>query len=459
MDSSLYNIIHPSLHRLEDWKNSFGSFPTHPSLVIEDSKVQETLQKLSERLTGNYPFHHPNYAGQMLKPPHPIASLAYSITMGLNPNNHALDGGPPSSEMEKECVQALAQLFGYERSYLGHLSSSGTVANLEALWVARSLHPKKGIAHSTQAHYTHSRMAEVLGMQAHSFRIDTERSLQEELDALPVDSIGTLVVTMGTTGLGKVEPLSDILNWALPKGIRIHIDAAYGGFFKIISSSLPDSTVHWERMHEADSIVIDPHKHGLQPYGCGCVLFKNPEVGVFYKHDSPYTYFSSDELHLGEISLECSRAGAAAAAFWATLECFPLQPDHGFGPILTACHRAATKADTYLNSSEVLHSYVPPELDIISYFAAEKNAPVSTSSISERSKKIFHQGMNHNTPSQQYFVSLYTQNSQDFSRKFPDIMVDSDQVVLLRSVLMRPEQEYTIEDLLFRIETDAKSFL
>ena len=57
--------------------------------------------------------------------------------------------------------------------------------------------------------------------------------------------------------------------------------------------------------------------------------------------------------------------------------------------------------------------------------------------------------MNHNNPSQQYFVSLYTQNSQDFSRKFPDIMVDSDQVVLLRSVLMRPEQEYTIEDLLF----------
>ena len=111
--------------------------------MIEDSKVQETLQKLSERLTGNYPFHHPNYAGQMLKPPHPIASLAYSITMGLNPNNHALDGGPPSSEMEKECVQALARLFGYERSYLGHLSSSGTVANLEALWVARSLHPKK----------------------------------------------------------------------------------------------------------------------------------------------------------------------------------------------------------------------------------------------------------------------------------------------------------------------------
>ena len=43
-----------------------------------------------------------------------------------------------------------------------------------------------------------------------------------------------------------------------------------------------------------------------------------------YKHDSPFTYFSSTELHLGEISLECSRPGAAAAALWATQKLLPL---------------------------------------------------------------------------------------------------------------------------------------
>ena len=200
-------------------------------------------------------------------------------------------------------------------------------------------------------------------------------------------------------------------------------------------------------------------QHGLQPYGCGCVLFKNPEVGVFYKHDSPYTYFSSDKLHLGEISLECSRAGAAAAAFWATLQCFPLERDNGFGPILTACRRAAIKAYDYLDKSEILNAYIAPELDIVAYFAAKINAPSSTSTISDRSKKIFHQGMNNNNASQQYYVSLYTVNSQDFSQKFPEILVDSNQVVLLRSVLMRPEQEHTIGNLLARIEKDAKALL
>jgi hypothetical protein len=36
----------------------------------------------------------------MLKPPHPLARAAYALAMGINPNNHALDGGRASSRME-----------------------------------------------------------------------------------------------------------------------------------------------------------------------------------------------------------------------------------------------------------------------------------------------------------------------------------------------------------------------
>ncbi len=102
---------------------------------------------------------------------------------------------------------------------------------------------------------------------------------------------------------------------------------------------------------QADSIVIDPHKHGLQPYGCGCVLFRDPAVGRFYKHDSPYTYFTSKELHLGEISLECSRAGAAAVALWATQQLLPLVPDGEFARGLARRPRAALELDRRLRST------------------------------------------------------------------------------------------------------------
>ena len=70
----------------------------------------------------------------------------------------------------------------------------------------------------------------------------------------------------------------------------------------------------------------------MQPYGCVRAV-ADPGVATHYLHDSPYTYFTSDELHLGEISLECSRAGAAAAALWLTLQLLPLTPE-GLGAVL-----------------------------------------------------------------------------------------------------------------------------
>ena len=136
------------------------------------------------------------------------------------------------------------------------------------------------------------------------------------------------MATAGTTGLGAVDQVQAIVEVAREHGVRVHVDSAYGGFFTLLAKHVPPlvEPEPWLAIADADSVVVDPHKHGLQPYGCGAVLFRDPSVGRFYVHDSPYTYFTSDELHLGEISLECSRAGAAAAAFWATVQVFPLNP-------------------------------------------------------------------------------------------------------------------------------------
>ncbi len=93
--------------------------------------------------------------------------------------------------------------------------------------------------------------------------------------------------------------LDEILELKERYGFRVHVDAAYGGYFTLIAEALEEPARRaYAAMEQADSIVIDPHKHGLQPYGCGCVLFRDPAVGRFYKHDSPYTYFTSKELHL-----------------------------------------------------------------------------------------------------------------------------------------------------------------
>src|SRR3954452_9126516 len=83
---------------------------------------REALAELAERLRNTYPYPDPRYAGQMLKPPGAIAWAAYATAMLLNPNNHALDGGPATAEMEKEAVAQLAAMFGYAQ-HLGHLTA------------------------------------------------------------------------------------------------------------------------------------------------------------------------------------------------------------------------------------------------------------------------------------------------------------------------------------------------
>src|SRR6201998_2838028 len=131
----------------------FGAFPSYeparPSDADSDA-MTAVLEETAHRLGNNYPYFHPLYAGQMLKPPHPMAHAAYALAMAINPNNHARDGGRASSAMEIEAVAEIAAMFGWGGSaYLGHLTSSGTFANLEALWIAGQLAPGKRILGST----------------------------------------------------------------------------------------------------------------------------------------------------------------------------------------------------------------------------------------------------------------------------------------------------------------------
>ena len=290
----------------------FAGLPAFESKVAGTAGIAEALAATAERLQDNYPYFHPLYAGQMLKPPHPVARLAYALAMRINPNNHALDGGRATSAMEKEAVAQIAGMFGW-KEFLGHLCGGGTMANLEALWVASQTHPGKKILASEQAHYTHKRISAVLQLECASVACDARGRMDLKVLAENVarGDVGTVVATMGTTATGSVDPLTEILALRAKRGFRVHADAAYGGYFGLAGNLGEEAARSFARIGEADSIVIDPHKHGLQPYGCGCVLFRDPSAGRFYKHDSPYTYFSSAELHLGEISLECSRPGAA----------------------------------------------------------------------------------------------------------------------------------------------------
>jgi tyrosine decarboxylase / aspartate 1-decarboxylase len=434
-----------SNHLLE----AFYELPESEMEIDCDELLRVTME-VAKRMRDNYPYHHPFYCGQMLKPPHPVAWIAYRLAMILNPNNHALDGGIASSKMEKEAVHEIAKMVGWE-NYLGHLTSGGTVANLEGLWISKMLNPGKKIVASSQAHYTHERLSKVLSIPFESVPCDSfgKMKIDELREILDQNDVGTVVSTIGTTGTGSVDPLNAIFELKSEYGFRIHADAAYGGYFKLAGNLDVETKKSIDLLSEVDSIVIDPHKHGLQPYGCGCILFKDPTVGQFYKHDSPYTYFTSSELHLGEISLECSRPGASAVALWATQQLMPYTKNGIFAKNLEKSREAAILLYDKLNADKRFITAMKPELDIIIFAPKADNS----GDISRLSNEFFDI-----TASKNIHLAKANMPSIFFKRRYPEISWFHDHITCLRSCLMKPEHLDWI-DKIWEIIDDVSSIL
>jgi glutamate/tyrosine decarboxylase-like PLP-dependent enzyme len=254
----------------------------------------------------------------------------------------------------------------------------------------------------------------------------------ELLDAvLETKKVGTVVATLGTTALGALDPLVEILARKKKHGFRVHVDAAYGGYFRLLADEQP-LLAPFRVTAEADSVVVDPHKHGLQPYGCGSVLFRDRSLGALYAHASPYTYFSSPEHHPGETTLECSRAGAAAAALWLTLRGMPLVRGGAMAAMLTRCLEAARAFARELpRAGYAVH--LPPRLDIVTYFPVRG----SLSAITLATERVWRGAMEGSPP---LYLAKLVVNAEGFCKIHPAIQRDAESVTILRSCLMRPEQ-------------------
>ena len=111
---------------------------------ITDETLQRTREALLELTatlqTDSVPWFSPRYLGHMTTDTLMPALLGYMLTLLYNPNNCAYEASPATTPMEIEVGRQLASMMGYDpQKAWGHITSGGTVANYEAMWISRNL--------------------------------------------------------------------------------------------------------------------------------------------------------------------------------------------------------------------------------------------------------------------------------------------------------------------------------
>jgi len=288
----------------------------------EGGDFQVLLDEARQAIAKTFEFAGPGYLAYIPGGGLYTAALADFIAQGVNRYVGLWQASPAAVQIEENVVRWLCDVFDYPAGSQGLLLSGGSVANLSAMVTAR--HTKlgedflDGIYYvSEQAHASVTKAASIAGFSKRNLRlVPTDEELRMDAEALRAlvreDRAAGLrpflvAPSAGTTNTGAIDPLDDIADVAAEEDLWMHVDAAYGGFFRLTARGK-----RWfSGIERSDSVTLDPHKGMFLPYGTGGLVVRDGQAlrdahyeGAAYLQDLPPT---GELPNYSEYSAELSR--------------------------------------------------------------------------------------------------------------------------------------------------------
>jgi len=287
---------------------------------LSEEEVMKGLRKMRAK-----DLSYDRIFSSMCTPPHPIALKAHQLFQETNLGDPGLF--PGSADLEAEAVRMMAELLGHPEA-CGYLSTGGTESNIQAIRAARNSADFRdgNIVVPRSAHFSFDKIGDLLSLEIRKADLDGDLkvdvgSVEELIDEKTVSLVGIA----GTTEFGQVDPIDRLGRLALDWGIRLHVDAAFGGFV------LPFLGGDWRwdfSVEGVTSITIDPHKMGMATIPGGGLLFRHPEDLERLAAYAPYLTVARPKALTG------TRSGAAAAAIWAVMNRLGRE---GFKKVVDGC--------------------------------------------------------------------------------------------------------------------------
>jgi L-2,4-diaminobutyrate decarboxylase len=277
-----------------------------------------------------------------MDPPTPWITWALALwNARLNQNLLHPATAPFAREAEARVVAWLAPFFGMTG---GHMTPGSSVANLTALWAARDAARVKRVIASEAAHLSIRKAAHILGLEFVAIRTDP----LERLDAASLGDLSEacLVLTVGTTAVGAIDPLS-----LAGSAAWTHVDSAWAGPLRL-------SEVYQDRLagiERADSIAVSAHKWLFQPKESALVLFRDA------KRANAAISFGGGYLAAANIGVLGSH-GAVAVPLLGTLLAWGRA---GLAERIERCMSNAKHLAGAISASSRFELFAPPETGIV----------------------------------------------------------------------------------------------
>jgi aromatic-L-amino-acid decarboxylase len=287
--------------------------------------------------------------------------------------------GPGAVRMENMLIRWMNDLVGYPAAASGNLTTSGSLANMIAVVVARDAKsikaadiPQSVIYLSKQAHHSIDKAIRVAGLGESILRfveIDEKfkivpAALEKQISDDKAAGLNPFLVvaSAGTTDVGAIDPLTEIGEIAKRNDLWYHIDAAYGGFFILTD----EGREKLRGIELSDSAIIDPHKGLFLPYGLGVVLVRNvDDLKRSFSFNANYmqdAFAGPDEVSPAEISPELTKH-FRGLRLWLPLKL------HGIAPFRACLEEKLLLAKYFHRQIQKLGfvSDLEPELSVVTY--------------------------------------------------------------------------------------------
>jgi Glutamate decarboxylase and related PLP-dependent proteins len=266
------------------------------NLPLEGASIEQVLAECRAIRDASRHSGHPRFFGYVASSASPVGVIGDFVASALNQNMTAWRSAPAATDVERAVVGWLGKMIGYAEDAGGLLTSGGSMANLNALYIA---HRAKSLEHpsqkglwagepmtvyvSEQVHLSIEKAADVLGLGREQvrkvktdeqFRFDV-RDFKELLESDAEKNLQPfcVVASAGTVNTGAIDPLADIALVAREHDLWFHIDGAYGAPGAVDENL----RARFRGLEMADSISLDPHKWLYAPIDCGCLLLSNPQ--------------------------------------------------------------------------------------------------------------------------------------------------------------------------------------